>query len=128
MTAAVADYRPAQRIRGKIKKTPRSIALRLVPNPDILAGLGRRKGGRILVGFALEASRGRSRALAKLEAKNLDLIVLDSPEAQGGERATVEILDGSGRIETLRAAKKSAIGEAIVQRLEALASSRLRRR
>ncbi|HEX9023114.1 MAG TPA: bifunctional phosphopantothenoylcysteine decarboxylase/phosphopantothenate--cysteine ligase CoaBC, partial [Geobacteraceae bacterium] len=52
--AAVADYRPAVRAQGKIKKTEAPKLLELVRNPDILAELGKVKGGRLLVGFAAE--------------------------------------------------------------------------
>ncbi|MBI1849114.1 MAG: phosphopantothenoylcysteine decarboxylase [Planctomycetes bacterium] len=123
MTAAVADYRPAHRIRGKIKKGPGTLVVKLVRNPDILAGLGRRKGNRILVGFALEASRGRARAERKLAAKNLDLIVLDSPATIGAERATVEMLARDGEWETHRGLSKRRVGEIIVKKSEALAEA-----
>ena len=44
MTAAVSDYRPARRVRGKIKKSGATETLRLVRTPDILARLGAKKG------------------------------------------------------------------------------------
>ncbi len=121
MAAAVADYRPARRVHGKIKKSRGTRALLLLPNPDILAGLGRRKGLRVLVGFALESSRGRERALEKLRAKNLDWIVWNAPEAQGATRASVEILDGMGAARRVSGSKAS-IGRTIVRLLEASAA------
>jgi phosphopantothenoylcysteine decarboxylase / phosphopantothenate---cysteine ligase len=123
MTAAVADYRPARRVRGKIKKGPGSLLVKLVRNPDILADLGRRKGKRILVGFALEAARGRERAEQKLVAKNLDLIVLDSPATIGATGATVELFDRSGSWETHRGLPKAKVGEVLVRRIEAIAAA-----
>src|SRR5438132_613390 len=54
MTAAVADYRPRETYARKLKKDTAGLALDLERNPDILAGLGARKGGRLLVGFAAE--------------------------------------------------------------------------
>src|SRR5205814_1859454 len=54
MTAAVADYRPRETYARKLKKDAAGLALDLERNPDILAGLGARKGGRLLVGFAAE--------------------------------------------------------------------------
>src|SRR5207253_753319 len=60
-TAAVCDYRPRQRLPGKIAKTGKPLLVELVETPDILAELGRRKenDNRWLVGFALEAHNAR---------------------------------------------------------------------
>src|SRR5580765_1562440 len=52
--AAVADYRPVEAASQKIKKTGGEITARLEPNPDILATIARKKGNRIVVGFAAE--------------------------------------------------------------------------
>lgn len=86
--AAVSDYRPEQRARGKIKKETQrmkslkgrrgdgAVLLRLRPTPDILEELGRRKKpGQVLVGFAAETGGLESNALRKLRKKNLDLVV-----------------------------------------------------
>jgi len=118
MTAAVSDYRPEKRLEGKLKKTGQPFTLKLVPNPDILAGLGREKGGRILVGFALEATADRANAAAKLRAKNLDYIVLDTPAAMGAERASVVILSADGTEEELRDAPKQAVAARIIDLIE----------
>jgi len=76
MAAAVADYRPAVTYPHKIKKGEGSLTLTLERNPDILLELGRRKRtGQILVGFAAETQNLHAYAKAKLEKKNLDLIV-----------------------------------------------------
>jgi phosphopantothenoylcysteine decarboxylase/phosphopantothenate--cysteine ligase len=82
--AAPADWRPAVRRRGKIKKgggAPRS--LRLVENPDIARTLGRRKGRRVHVGFALEVQRPYMHAMAKMAAKRFDAVVLNGPQNVG---------------------------------------------
>ncbi|HYM09800.1 MAG TPA: bifunctional phosphopantothenoylcysteine decarboxylase/phosphopantothenate--cysteine ligase CoaBC, partial [Bryobacterales bacterium] len=73
--AAVADFRPARRAPRKIKKSAAPPAIELEPTPDILAELGRRKGGRLLVGFAAETENLREEAARKLKAKNCDLVV-----------------------------------------------------
>ncbi len=74
--AAVADYRPTVRAGQKLKKGKDDLScIELEANPDILAELGRRSGGRILVGFAAETDELEANATAKLAAKNLDLIV-----------------------------------------------------
>ena len=96
MTAAVADYRPAKRLPGKRKKTPGDWNLRLVRNPDILAGLGRDKAGQVLIGFALEAENGDANARRKLEEKNLDAIVLDSPRTVGTDHSDFLLLRRDG--------------------------------
>lgn len=75
MTAAVADFRPEEASGHKLKKDAGAPELRLVPNPDILAELGERKGGRLLVGFAAETRDVLESARAKLAAKHLDLVV-----------------------------------------------------
>lgn len=81
MTAAVADYAPAEPETVKIKREKRDDApvLKLVKNPDIAATLGAKKrAGQTLVGFALETDNETANALDKLERKNLDYIVLNS--------------------------------------------------
>jgi len=96
MTAAVADYRPATRIRGKRKKTAGDWELKLVRNPDILAGLGRDRNSQVLIGFALEAEDGEANARKKIRAKNLDAIVLDSPMAIGATESDFTIIRRDG--------------------------------
>ena len=75
LAAAVADYRPASAAAQKIKKSESSQALELEPTQDILAECGRRKGARILVGFAAETENLEQNARGKLERKNCDLLV-----------------------------------------------------
>nr|WP_277621072.1 bifunctional phosphopantothenoylcysteine decarboxylase/phosphopantothenate--cysteine ligase CoaBC [Thermus arciformis] len=83
MAAAVADYRPAETLKDKEPKAEAEKLLRLVPNPDILKELGEGKGGRVLVGFAMETAEGLERAREKLRRKNLDLIVLNWVNREG---------------------------------------------
>ncbi len=79
LSAAVADYRPLEIAKDKIKKTGETLTLELTRTVDILKTLGsRKKTGQILVGFALEGNNERDYALNKLQAKNADLIVLNS--------------------------------------------------
>jgi len=76
MAAAVADFRPTAAAEGKIKKRDGVPEVELEPTPDILAGLGEKKRpGQTLVGFAAETDDLRANAQAKLDKKNLDLIV-----------------------------------------------------
>ena len=83
MTAAVADYRAAAPSDQKEAKTADEVTLRLVPNPDILAELGAHKGGRVLVGFAMETHAGVERAAAKAQRKNADFMLLNYPTREG---------------------------------------------
>jgi phosphopantothenoylcysteine decarboxylase/phosphopantothenate--cysteine ligase len=73
--AAVADFRPSAESDRKIKKTSARISLELDPTPDILAELGRRRGDRLLIGFAAETENLEREARRKLETKNCDMIV-----------------------------------------------------
>ena len=75
MTAAVADYRPANPFDSKMKKLPGKLVLELERTEDILGTLGAsKKGGQILVGFAAETDDLEKNALDKLNRKNLDWI------------------------------------------------------
>lgn len=79
MCAAVADYAPETVSDVKLKRSGEERVLRLKPNPDIAAELGRRKrAGQYLVGFALETNDEESNARSKMAKKNLDFIVLNS--------------------------------------------------
>ncbi|HYH03687.1 MAG TPA: bifunctional phosphopantothenoylcysteine decarboxylase/phosphopantothenate--cysteine ligase CoaBC, partial [Bacillota bacterium] len=74
--AAPADFRPESTAREKIKKNGSELDLHLVPTADILAQLGKeKKSQQLLVGFAAETNELQQHALAKLERKNLDLII-----------------------------------------------------
>jgi phosphopantothenoylcysteine decarboxylase/phosphopantothenate--cysteine ligase len=75
MCAAVADFRAATVAPAKIKKDGGGLQLELVPTVDILDGLGRDKGKRVLVGFAAETGDIAQNAVAKMRKKNLDAIV-----------------------------------------------------
>lgn len=84
MSAAVADFTPAIVANEKIKKQDKLVSIQLKPTLDILATLGSaKKQGQILVGFALETQNEVKNAIAKLDNKNLDLIVLNSLKDAG---------------------------------------------
>lgn len=91
--AAVCDYRPKERVAGKISKTGGAVTIEMIETDDVLAGLGRFKEHRWVVGFALEAQNPRENALQKLRRKNCDLIVLNAPTAIGSETNDVEVID-----------------------------------
>jgi phosphopantothenoylcysteine decarboxylase/phosphopantothenate--cysteine ligase len=81
--AAVADYRPVRKDAMKIKRGQGPLTFTLEPTTDILAEAGRRKGERILVGFAAETDHVVENARKKLAAKNADLIVANDVTAAG---------------------------------------------
>ena len=98
--AAVADYRPAEQAKEKIKKEGDSLTLHMVKNPDIAATLGKSKKKQFTVGFALETTNELAYAKEKLHKKNLDLIVLNSLKDPGAGFAhdtnKITILDHDG--------------------------------
>lgn len=119
--AAVADYRPQQRSSEKIKKTDSSFTVKLVKNPDILAELGRRKGDRVLIGFAAETEQLTRNASKKLEEKNLDLIVANDITRAGAgfgvDTNIVKILSRDGEVEELPLMAKETLADAILDRI-----------
>ncbi len=127
MTAAVADFRPADRVEGKIKKGGREhLTLELEPTMDILRGLSsKRKPGQTLVGFAAEhGPEGLEQARAKLAAKDLDAVVFNdiSRSDIGFESAANEVtILTRQKDELLPRAPKETIAEAI---LDAVARDR----
>ena len=81
--AAVADYRPAEVADRKMKKTGEGLTLRLEPNPDILLTAARKKGNRLIVGFAAETDKVAENARKKLKEKEADLIVANDVTLAG---------------------------------------------
>lgn len=112
--AAVCDYRPRERIVGKIAKTGRSLTLELVETADILAELGRRKEHRWLVGFALESQNGRENAIRKLKTKNCDAIVLNHPTAIGANVTSVELIVADGSTAAVWEGEKGEIARQLI--------------
>uniref|UniRef100_UPI004056EFB0 bifunctional phosphopantothenoylcysteine decarboxylase/phosphopantothenate--cysteine ligase CoaBC n=1 Tax=Alistipes sp. TaxID=1872444 RepID=UPI004056EFB0 len=123
MCAAVADYTPLEVADHKIKKSDDDIVIRLKRTHDIAAELGRRKQGRLLVGFALETDHEEEHAAQKLEKKNLDFIVLNSLRTAGAgfgvDTNVVTLIDRSGR-EELPLLPKREVAERIVDRIETM--------
>lgn len=82
MAAAVCDFKPNKVERGKMPREGK-ISLELAATDDILAGVARKKEGRIVVGFALETEDEIEGGTRKLVQKNLDLIVVNNPLREG---------------------------------------------
>ena len=81
--AAVADYYRASAPHHKVKKTAARMSVELDPTVDILAELGRKKGDRLLIGFAAETEDLIAGARRKLESKNCDMIVANLVSQDG---------------------------------------------
>jgi phosphopantothenoylcysteine decarboxylase/phosphopantothenate--cysteine ligase len=120
MTAAVCDFRPATRLEHKLKKSNRARSLRLLPTPDIAAHLGRIKGERIVIGFAMEDHDEHRLAEAKLRRKRCDAIVLNGPENVGGNQATVQIFRKATGWNPPLAGSKARIAQHVVDLVERL--------
>lgn len=120
LAAAVADYAPEICEDKKIKREKRgAMELRLVPNPDIAATLGRlKRSGQKLVGFAIETDNEIENALRKMNSKNLDMIVLNSlqnPLAGFGKPTNqVTIITSSGERTDYDAKPKSDVAADII--------------
>jgi len=116
-TAAVGDYRPAERVAGKLKKKAGPLTLKLVRTRDILQQMGAKKGKRLLVGFALEVQDAVENALRKYQKKNLDYIVLNAPKTFGAETMDCRVYRDGGVVKRFRGATKDEVARWIVGRL-----------
>lgn len=124
MCAAVADYTPVAPAKTKIKKSDSDMTLQLRRTHDIAAELGANKGGRILVGFALETDHEMDNAREKLLRKNLDFVVLNSLSDKGAcfgvATNKITIVDREG--ETVYPLESKLVAAVrIVDRIELLA-------
>jgi phosphopantothenoylcysteine decarboxylase/phosphopantothenate--cysteine ligase len=119
--AAVADYKPKQIAKQKIKKTEAAFSIELEKTKDILASLGKIKTKQFLVGFALETENEIEHAKLKIQKKNLDLIVLNSlnDEGAGFGKATNKItfIDKSFKIEPMPLKPKEEVAKDILNKI-----------
>jgi phosphopantothenoylcysteine decarboxylase/phosphopantothenate--cysteine ligase len=122
--AAVADFRPKERVAGKIKKEGGPPDVHLEPTPDILRELGERKGTRVLVGFAAETEDLEAAGRTKLREKHLDLVVVNEVGSPGtgfdADTNRAMILSADGEDVPLREWTKPELASAICDRLRAL--------
>ncbi|AWT36858.1 DNA/pantothenate metabolism flavoprotein [Deinococcus arenae] len=118
MTAAVADYRAATQSGEKQAKVAGDVTVHLTPNPDILAELGREKGDRVLVGFAMETHAGVERAAGKAQRKNADFILLNYPTREGtafgGDDNQVTLVRADGSFEDWPRVSKREVAERLL--------------
>jgi phosphopantothenoylcysteine decarboxylase/phosphopantothenate--cysteine ligase len=119
MAAAVADWRPRYYARRKMKKSG-ARSIELVENPDILTEVGRLKGKRVAVGFALETENLENNALKKLKDKNLDIIVANKLTSKrnifGDEALDAVIIDRFGNRARIFNKRKSKLAKIILDK------------
>ena len=123
MAAAVADYRPAERLTSKRKKTD-TLSVDFVQNPDILRELvAARRHGQVLVGFAAETGDGSRDVLdygrAKLARKSCDLLVVNEvgeaghPTGFEGTHNAATVLGADGSTTEVPLVTKDALSDVI---------------
>jgi phosphopantothenoylcysteine decarboxylase / phosphopantothenate---cysteine ligase len=128
MAAAVADFRPAQPASHKIKKSGGIPQIQLESTEDILGVVARQRidsgWPRLVVGFAAESDDLLVNAVAKLEAKRLDLIVANDISATdagfGVDTNRVTLLTANGQSEALPLMTKEEVAEILMQRVQEL--------
>ncbi len=119
--AAVADFAPLDTYTQKVKKTNSQLELKLKKNPDILYELGKIKGDKIIVGFAMETENLVENAAEKVRKKNLDFIVANDLNETGAGFAAdtnvVKIIDRDGNINSIPIMKKTEVADIILDRI-----------
>jgi len=125
MAAAVADYRPRSKAKGKIKKEDAGLTLELERTPDIL---GEVKGDFIRVGFAAESENLVENATRKLRQKKLDLIVANDVTAKGSgfgvDSNRVTIIGKDGKSESLPLLHKKEVADKVLDKVAPLLNKR----
>jgi phosphopantothenoylcysteine decarboxylase / phosphopantothenate---cysteine ligase len=121
MCAAVSDYRPRVVASAKLKRSGADVALELVPNPDLLAEIGRARSGTrpLLIGFAVETERGAALERAarhKLVHKRVDAIVANEAAEALGTDDTRAMIVTAGSVVPL-AGPKTSVADRIVEHI-----------
>jgi len=124
MAAAPADFAPVDRAEVKTPRQAGARSLAVEPTPDILTETrALRREGAVIVGFALETGDAVSRGRAKLDRKDLDLIVInDALQPGAGFEVETNVVTILGRDTTridVPLADKGEIAEAILDAVEA---------
>jgi phosphopantothenoylcysteine decarboxylase/phosphopantothenate--cysteine ligase len=119
--AAVADYKPKNVALQKIKKAADDCTIELEKTKDILASLGASKKNQFLIGFALETENEIENAKAKIQKKNLDLIVLNSLQDKGAgfgkSTNKVTFINSAFQIEPMELKSKEAVADDILNKV-----------
>jgi phosphopantothenoylcysteine decarboxylase/phosphopantothenate--cysteine ligase len=120
--AAVADFRPREVFIGKLKKEKsEKPIIELERTPDILYELGKKKGDKILVGFAAETENIEANALKKMKEKRLDLIVANDISAKeagfGSNKNRARLINSKGTASELSLMPKIDMAEKILDEI-----------
>jgi phosphopantothenoylcysteine decarboxylase/phosphopantothenate--cysteine ligase len=119
--AAPCDYQPQVVESQKIQKTGAPLVLHLIETPDIVATLGAsKKPNQWCVGFALETSDARFRAIVKMQKKSCDLMVVNGPDAMNSLDNRIELLNRGGEVLSQCAGPKNLVAAHIMQTIERL--------
>lgn len=124
LSAAVADFTPQNVSDTKIKRKDNNLEITLKPTDDIAASLGKQKGDRVLVGFALEKENELENAIGKLERKNFDFIVLNSMNDKGAgfnhDTNKITIINSNKEVKNYDLKSKVMVAKDIVDEIEKL--------
>jgi phosphopantothenoylcysteine decarboxylase / phosphopantothenate---cysteine ligase len=119
MCAAVADYKPKQVSKNKIKKRDANLSLELVPTRDILASLPKQDRPYLVVGFAAETENIEANAQRKLQEKNCDVVVAnDVSRPDSGiesDENEVTILVRAGTMKKISRAPKKIVARELIK-------------
>ncbi|HEX2919977.1 MAG TPA: bifunctional phosphopantothenoylcysteine decarboxylase/phosphopantothenate--cysteine ligase CoaBC [Bacteroidales bacterium] len=122
LSAAVADFTPVTKNKGKIKKNGEGLTLNLKSTTDIAFELGKaKKKSQFIAGFALETSEGLKEAKQKLKKKNMDIIVLNSLQQDGAgfghDTNKVTIIDRNNNIDKFELKSKAEVARDILEKI-----------
>ena len=118
MSAAVGDFTVAQPSATKLPRAGGPVTITLVPTPDILAGLGRRRrADQVLVAFAVEDGADQDKARREMLAKNADFVVVNSPAAMAADDSEACILGREGLALPWARRDKRSLADEIVRLL-----------
>jgi phosphopantothenoylcysteine decarboxylase/phosphopantothenate--cysteine ligase len=124
MAAAVSDFRPSSRAKQKVKKQDASLTLKLESTPDILLELGKKKGKKVLIGFAAETQSLVKNAREKLEKKHLDLIVANDVSRKEigfqSDSNQVKLIDAEGKVSELPLLPKRVVAHRVLDQIPVL--------
>jgi phosphopantothenoylcysteine decarboxylase/phosphopantothenate--cysteine ligase len=123
MAAAVADYRPIERVTTKLKKKDlgNEMTVRMTENPDLLKAIvAARRAGTVVVGFKAETGDATAEAGRMLREKNLDLVVANDVATDrsvfGSDDDEVAFVSADG-VERLPLLKKTEVARRLIQKL-----------
>ncbi len=128
LAAAVADFTPEKVEVRKIKRTDDELLLRLKPTKDIAGAIGKmKKKSQILAGFALETQNDIVSAIAKLQNKNLDIIIMNSMQDEGAgfgyDTNRITIIDKNNNIDKFELKSKEEAAKDILDKIVSMLKS-----